>query len=303
MPKNQTTAAQGARQDARAGAKFTSALRTRQAQAARRSRRMPVLRFLASGGRDLYELVGGIAATWAQQGQRVLLLQEANSRWRTAGLVRRGRRREISVPTPPEPTSAILWQHPTGAGLLAHHTFVWNPGPMTASDRAPLQVAVAQARDDYDVVVLLPDRNWSFPDRDVATMHVAVAQVEDFPHTDCRIALPDTFEERGIPLSPEQSAAVLRERYLSFLFGIPHLPVELSGLILQVREEIPVDDAYLDGVERDMDRAGLRTLGWTTFTGFGTGHRRLPEPSELSCPDFLAPYARIAARLHQRLES
>ncbi|MFD5097412.1 DUF6879 family protein [Streptomyces albidochromogenes] len=43
-----------------------------------------------------------------------------------------------------------------------------------------------------------------------------------------------------IPLSPEQSAAVLRERCLGFLFGFPSLPIELAGVIWQSNGELPV---------------------------------------------------------------
>lgn len=64
-------------------------------------------------------------------------------------------------------------------------------------------------------------------------------------------------------LSPEQSAAVLRKRCLGSLFDFPSLPIRLDGVIWQSNGELPVDVDYLAGVDRDMNRAGLRLLGWT----------------------------------------
>ncbi|MDC0773895.1 hypothetical protein [Streptomyces sp. HD] len=57
------------------------------------------------------------------------------------------------------------------------------------TDRSPLTAAVADALDAYDVIVLLP-RYWSYPDRESATAHVVLGEIDIFPHTDCRTALP-----------------------------------------------------------------------------------------------------------------
>ncbi|WP_258177332.1 hypothetical protein [Streptomyces solincola] len=79
-----------------------------------------------------------------------------------------------------------------------------------------------------------------------------------------------------MPLSPEQSAAVLRERCLGFLFGFPHLPIHLDGVIWQVNDELPVDKDYLAGVDQ-------------TWTGPGctpwAGHPLLCGPTSTgNCP-------------------
>ncbi|MEV7189656.1 hypothetical protein [Kitasatospora sp. NPDC093102] len=305
MPKHQTTAAQAARQDATIGAKYTTALRARRAAAPART---AVVRFLAQESGYLHELIAGIAAAWADTGLRVLLLQETDRSWRWT--LPSGRRQQPVTPTAPEPVTAVLWEQPTGPGTLVHHTCVWDvwgPGDrgMPARDRTPLRTALAAARDAYDIVVLLPDGSWTSPERELATASIAAVDLNDFPNTDCRVALPGTYEHRGAPLSPEQCAAVLRERHLSFLygFGLAALPIEPDGLIWQLHGKAPVDDAYLQRVDRDMARVGLRTLGWATTEPLPLRPRgRLPTPEQLGSPDFVRPHREIAARLRQVLD-
>ncbi|MDJ0466023.1 hypothetical protein [Streptomyces sp. H27-C3] len=310
MPKNQSTAAQSARRASQAGGKYTEALR----RATSDTPPAPhVLRFLAERSGHLYHLVGGIAAAWAHSGQRVLLLEEAEDYWRWTMRPRsRGRRKkEIGPATPPEPTTSTLWASLDGSGLLTRHTCMWqvrHPSQesdrgLPRTDRSPLAAAVADAQDAYDAIVLLP-KNWSYPDRENATAHVVLGEIDIFPDTDCRTALPGPGgEETGMPLSPEQSAAVLRERCLGFLFGSPHLPIALDGVIWQTNGEPPVDAAYLVGVDQDMDRAGLRPLGWT-FTGhWSIPHKQLPEPDQMKDPDFVQQYQPIARLLRTALDA
>ncbi|MFF2080649.1 hypothetical protein ACFVXG_38525 [Kitasatospora sp. NPDC058162] len=302
MPKHQTTAAQAARQDVKTGAKYTTALRTRRAAAPART---AVVRFLAQESGHLYELIGGIAAAWADTGLRVLLLEETDSGWRWT--LPSGRRRQPVTRTEPEPVTVVLWEQLAGPGTLVHHTCVWDvwgPGDrgMPVHDRTALRTAVAAAREAYDIVVLLPDGSWSYPERELATASIAAVDLNDFPHTDCRVAVPGTYEHRGAPLSPEQCAAVLRERHLSFLygFGLAALPIEPDGLIWQLHGKAPVDDDYLQRVDRDMARVGLRTLGWATTEPLPLRPRRgLPTPEQLASPDFVGPHREIAARLRQ----
>jgi hypothetical protein len=56
-----------------------------------------------------------------------------------------------------------------------------------------------------------------------------------------------------------------RGRCLGFLFGSPHLPIHLDGVICQSNGDLPVDADYLAGVDRDMNRAGPCPLGWTKY--------------------------------------
>ncbi|MFD3548987.1 hypothetical protein ACFWUW_25835 [Streptomyces sp. NPDC058655] len=313
MPKNQSTAAQTARRASRSGAKYTEALRG--AQTADTPHAPHVLRFLAERSGNLYYLVGGIAAAWAYSGQRVLLLEEAEDywRWRMSGVGRgRSRRKKgIEPAIPPEPTTSTLWASPDGPGFLTRHTCMWetrhaaqeNNRGLPRTDRSPLAAAVADALGTYDVVVLVP-KYWSYPDGENATAHVVIGEIDIFPDTDCRTALPGPGgEERGVPLSPEQSAAVLRERCLDFLFGFPHLPIVLDGVIWQSYGELPVDADYLAGVDRDMDRAGLPPLGWSLAGRRPDPHRQLPEPDQLKDPDFVQRYQAIARRLRTALDA
>lgn len=313
MPKNQSTAAQSARRASRSGEKYTEALR--RAGTGDASHAPHVLRFLAERSGNLYYLVGGIAAAWAHSGQRVLLLEEAEDYWRWSmsgvGRSRSRRKKEIEPATPPEPTTSTLWASPDGPGLLTRHTCMWevrhpsreSDRGLPRTDRSPLTAAVAGALDAYDVIVLLP-RYWSYPDRESATAHVVIGEIDIFPHTDCRTALPGPRgEEMGVPLSPEQSAAVLRERCLGFLFGFPHLPIHLDGVIWQSNGELPVDADYLAGVDRDMNRAGLRPLGWAISELRPSPHRELPEPDRLKDLSFVQRYQPIAGRLRTALDA
>ncbi|MFF2964427.1 hypothetical protein ACFVT1_37345 [Streptomyces sp. NPDC057963] len=160
------------------------------------------------------------------------------------------------------------------------------------------------ALDTYDLIVLLPKSGWNYPDRENATAHVVLGEINVFPNTDCRTALAGPGgEERGVPLSPEQSAAVLRERCLDFLFGFPSLPIRLEGVIWQSNGELPVDADYLAGVDRDMNRAGLRPLGWTLRERFPDQHRKLPVPDQVKDPGFVQRYEPAAERLRRALDA
>ncbi|GAA2435098.1 hypothetical protein [Streptomyces lavendulocolor] len=105
------------------------------------------------------------------------------------------------------------------------------------------------------------------------------------------------------PLSPELSAAVLRERCLGFLFGSPHLPIVLDGVIWQSNWDLLVDADYLAGVDRGMNRAGLRPLGWSLARRRPYPHKQLSEPDQLKDPDFVQRYQLIAERLRAALDA
>lgn len=124
------------------------------------------------------------------------------------------------------------------------------------TDRNPLAAALVGALDAYDVILLLPKSAWSYPDRENATAHVVLGEINVAPDAGCRTAFPQARRRRQVrSLSPEESAAVLRERCLGFLFGFPSPPVRLDGLIWQSNGELPVDAIYLADIDRDMNRA------------------------------------------------
>ncbi|MFI0724254.1 hypothetical protein [Streptomyces sp. NPDC021224] len=174
---------------------------------------------------------------------------------------------------------------------------------MPVPPAGPLTAALADALDTYDVIVLVP-RHWSYPDLENATAHVVIGEIDTFPDTDCRTAQPGPGGgEKGVPLTPEQSAAVLRERCLGFLFGFPHLPIDLDGVIWQSCRELPVDADYLAGVDRDMDRAGLRPLGWSLAGRWPDPHKQLPGPDQVKDPYFVQWYQPIAGRLRTALDA
>ncbi|MFE5974321.1 hypothetical protein ACFQ64_19430 [Streptomyces sp. NPDC056460] len=311
MPK-QTTASQRARKDARAGAKYTEALRARKAGLTIPAADGPhVVRFLAEHAGSLHHLVGGIAAACAHSGQRVLLLQEASDAWMWAMRPRRRGRPQPADATPPEPETKVLWAAPSDApGRLVHHTCTWaelEPQPdnqrrgLPRYNRGQLHAALEAARADYDVIVLIPDRSWSYPDRELATAHIVLADVDDFPHTDCCNVMSGGREETGTPLSPEQSAAVLRDRCLRFLF-FHHPAPPLTGVIWKTHGKPPVDAAYLAGIDDDMDRVGVPTLGWAPHNK-GEEYKELPDLYQLQDTDFVRPYAPIATRMHEVLSA
>ncbi|MFD5764269.1 hypothetical protein ACFWIN_00385 [Streptomyces sp. NPDC127049] len=173
--------------------------------------------------------------------------------------------------------------------------------PLPRTDRSLLAAAVADAVDAHDVIVLLP-RCWSYPDREFATAHVVLGEIDDFPDTGCRTLLPGFGgEEKGVSLSPEQSAAVLRERCLGFPFGSAHLPITLDGVIWQLNWELPVDADYLQGVDGDMNRAGLRLLGWSLVGRLPLPYKQLPGPDQLRDPGFVQRFQPITTRLRTAL--
>ncbi|WP_327259897.1 MULTISPECIES: hypothetical protein [unclassified Streptomyces] len=74
-------------------------------------------------------------------------------------------------------------------------------------------------------------------------------------------------------------------------------------MIWQSNWKLPVDADYLAGIDRDMSRAGLRPLGWTTCERWPIPHRQLPEPAQLQDLNFLSPYQPIAERLRTALDA
>ncbi|MCX4681940.1 hypothetical protein OG413_42850 [Streptomyces sp. NBC_01433] len=74
-------------------------------------------------------------------------------------------------------------------------------------------------------------------------------------------------------------------------------------MIRQSNRRLPVDADYLAGIDRDMSRAGLRTLGWTTCDCRPTWYRKLPEPDRLQDLNFVSQYQPIAECLRTALDA
>ncbi|MEU0213190.1 hypothetical protein [Streptomyces canus] len=74
-------------------------------------------------------------------------------------------------------------------------------------------------------------------------------------------------------------------------------------MIWQSNRELPVDADYLAGVDRDMDRAGLRPLGWSLAGRRPAPHKQLPEPDQLQDPNFVLRYQPIAGRPRMALDA
>ncbi|MEU5445363.1 hypothetical protein [Streptomyces griseofuscus] len=88
---------------------------------------------------------------------------------------------------------------------------------------------------------------------------------------------------------------MLRERCLGFLFGFPNLPIWPDGVIWQSNGELPVDVDYLAGVDREMDWAGLRPLGWTLAGRWPDQHGQLPV-DQMKDPGSVQRYQAVAER-------
>ncbi|MGW2401732.1 hypothetical protein ACWCYY_34785 [Kitasatospora sp. NPDC001664] len=291
---NQPTPARAARRAARTGTKYGDALRTFRPP---RPAPLPVIvRFLSDRSYDVHSTVGGIVASWAHQGERVLVLEEADPDWRLFQALTHSGRRKKQEPVPPAPVTRVLWEQPGGTGRLTHHTCLWQQGPIMQRDRSLLLDALEATREQHDLVVLLPHGGWSYPEDDVAAVHVALGAVDDFPHTDCRMTWP-AGEQRSVDLTPEQSAAVLRDRCLAPLFRNWRKPAVLEGVVWRVRGDLPVDGGYLEAVDQDMLRAGIRSFGWAVTPRFPSTDTNLPDDAKLADPAFLQSYRPAAVQL------
>lgn len=101
-------------------------------------------------------------------------------------------------------------------------------------------------------------------------------------------------------LSPEQCAAVLRLRCLRFLFeDCDDDPVPLDGVIWRVRGPLPVTEAYLAGVDRDMAQFGVRTLAWSPWTRGSAWVCGVPSPKQFAEPAFVGHYGEVSAQVRR----
>lgn len=264
MPKMQSTAAQHARRDARAGLKYTAALRSHSEAPPRQG---PIVQFLSAPWHENGGIGMAIAEAWARAGLNVLLLNDWEPE-RPSRPMRRVKGRWITeeAPTPPGPHS-VLRRHPAqGRGLLAELNMEWYDGQTGAGRRTdqPVREALGQAWEHFDIVVLdrdLPLGLWR-PCR-LADHFIAVVAVSDLPRVERRMRTNGT--ERTAHkrhLSPQQSAAVLRERHLRFLEGHD---VAVHGVVCSGHIQAQaVDPVFYAEVAQDMDDSGIPLLAWLT---------------------------------------
>ncbi|MEU5632255.1 hypothetical protein ACH47C_24110 [Streptomyces rishiriensis] len=227
------------------------------------------VQFLLEDRYELGTLAVQIAAAWARQGMRVLLVHEYKPYGMDMGLhSRRSRERKAAEQRQqawPGSRSTLLWRADTGQGqgglLVEQHTF-WSTPPADPKyltrDDSLLRDALQLGRRHFDTVVLMGRPTW--PHRELVDHFVVLAATNGAPVTETLThgAVPEERQEH--PLTPEQSAALLRERHLNFLY---HRPTAFLGMITGSRQ-LPAtqpEPGFIHAVEANMAAAGIPLLG------------------------------------------
>ncbi|MFJ4774260.1 hypothetical protein ACIP88_34995 [Streptomyces uncialis] len=199
--------------------------------------------------------------------------------------------------------SKLLWSSAPGTttGRLVQQAMEWYTETTVSGPRedTPLRDAVRHGRDAFDLVVLIPDflADLWCPHR-FADHFVAIAGAADLPRRERRLRKAGTRQVVHEPrLTPQQSAAVLRDRHLHFLY---RHDVAVHGLVCHGREQArAADPAFYDAVAQDMSTSGVPLLGWITQPD----HRRLvphgtpPSPETLEEDDFVAAHSATARNI------
>ncbi|WP_069764872.1 hypothetical protein [Streptomyces sp. LUP47B] len=247
-----------------AGVRYTQVRR-----AALPSRNGRTVQFLLEDRYELSTLAVQIAAAWALQGMRVLLVHE----YKPSGIgmelySRRARERKAAeqrLQEWPGYRSTLLWKAGTGrdqGGLLVEQHTPWSTPPANpkylTTDDSPLRDALQLGRRHFDCIVLMGRPTW--PHRELVDHFVVLAATNGAPvaETLTHGAMPE--ERREHPLTPEQSAALLRERHLNFLH---HRPTAFLGMISGSRQ-LPAAEpkpGFVHAVEANMAAAGIPLLG------------------------------------------
>ncbi|MFD7163738.1 hypothetical protein [Streptomyces violascens] len=299
MPKAQSTAGQLARREAHEGAKYTTALRR---HATTRPPHGQVVQFLARFLHEHTFVIHGIAAAWAQLGLRVLILSEREYEIRMPTSSRvKGRWVTEEPPEPPGPYSTPHWSAAPGhgQGLLAELNMDWythgsGHGPV---QETPLQDAVRHARDTFDLTVLVPNTHGDlWHPYELADHFVALADARDLPRHEQHLRMNGTRKvTHRRQLTPQQSAAVLRERHLQFL---QRHEVAVHGLVCHgTAQARATDPAFYDAVADDMLTSGVPLLGWITLPGRPRPFGSAPAQQELGDPGFVAAYRPAAQQI------
>ncbi|WP_030618183.1 hypothetical protein [Streptomyces fulvoviolaceus] len=247
-----------------AGVRYTQVRRTSSP-----SRNGRTVQFLLEDRYELGTLEVQIAAAWARQGLRVLLVHEYKPYGINMALYsRRARERKAAEQRQqawPGHRSTLLWTAGTGrdqGGLLVEQHTPWSTPPaeprLLTRDDNPLRDALQWGRRYFDTVVLMGRPTW--PHRELVDHFVVLAASNGIPVTETLThgAVPEERQEH--PLTPEQSAALLRERYLNFLY---HRPSAFLGMITGNRElpAAELEPGFVHAVEANMAAAGIPLLG------------------------------------------
>ncbi|MFJ9729704.1 hypothetical protein ACIRP3_44035 [Streptomyces sp. NPDC101209] len=238
-------------------------------------RRGRVVQFLFENRQSLGSLPWQLAAVWARAGERVLLLAEYKPYGADMQLYsRRAKQRkaaEARAQAWPGPRSTVLWTPPAGRGngvLASQHT-AWetprDPGRPECY-QGSLKQALALARAEFDIVVLLATPTWA---RTEFTDHfVLLAHSDGIPTTE---ALAHWHHGQSAPieraLTPAQSAALLRDRHLRFLYPgpVPFLGMIACRSLHPTRSTPDPGAGFIKSVKEDMAAAGIPLLGLVSF--------------------------------------
>ncbi|MGW7086596.1 hypothetical protein ACWGH2_24280 [Streptomyces sp. NPDC054871] len=224
-----------------------------------------------------------MAAAWADQGLEVLVVRrpvDRMPRFVTTG----GRPRLESPSVEYGPRAPVLWTHPSGRGRLVEYRCPWADAASKSYGESPLRQAVAEMRRYFDVILLLDEAEFPAP-RQSAETYVLIAY-SDLPRTQTRLtATADGPRSEERALTPEQSAAILRDRQLHSVSQLPH-PV--TGVVCVSQEDpTAADAAFASAVAADMADSGFPIAGWVpksarshTFTSSAPGSWTPPDPAE-----------------------
>ncbi|MEU1502887.1 hypothetical protein [Streptomyces sp. NPDC005732] len=127
-----------------------------------------------------------------------------------------------------------------------------------AHEECPLREAVRQGRAHFDVVVIAGTSSW--PRTPHVDDFIVLAPADGVPLVESHSFLPGTQTPAAVhPLTPEQSAALLRERHLRFLHT---RPASFAGLITAgPTPPTQPEPAFLRAVQANMAAVGIPLLG------------------------------------------
>ncbi|WP_328743754.1 hypothetical protein OHT57_00215 [Streptomyces sp. NBC_00285] len=295
--------ASGPKARARKAQQATGVRYTQVRQAAPPSRRGRTVQFLLEDQYDLGTLAVQLAAAWARQGMRVLLVHEYKPyRSDMALYSRRVRERKAAERRQqewPGHRSTLVWRADSGpgaGGLLVEQHVPWStpPAAPVATDRTPLRDALQQGRRHFDTVVLMGRPTW--PQRELVDHFIVLAAGNGAPNAETLThgVLPEERQER--PLTAEQSAALLRERHLNFLY---HRPSTFLGMITGSRQQPAAEPepGFVRAVEANMTAAGIPLLGHIHLGDHGlAAHVQRTDQAALAAASPLDPGVEHAAQ-------